>query len=324
MKVLILGGAGFYGSHVVDKFLDENWEVIVVDALLMGNKLSEAAKRKIEFVEKSSEAPPLLSQLAKTANCIINLASVVGVDVVSENELRQMDNEVNIIKASVEASLSNRKIPIIYTSSSSVYGSMNQGVAAMESMPIAGCSSYSIAKAWGEKYYKCFSEKEKVHVSVVRPFNLYGPRQDTRMVIPRFIEAAITGNKLCVYGDGKQTRDFTYVKDGANALFQLAVSAVESSTTPYQELNCCTGKETAIGELAKLIFESVNNNASEVIFKDVPITRKDYEVARRFGDNTLFKKLTGINYITSLSEGLNECIKFRQSQEDLFPAQRAR
>lgn len=322
MKALILGGGGFYGSHVVDKFLDENWEVIVVDSLSMGNKICEAAKRKIEFVERSAEESNLLNQLATEADCIINLASVVGVDVVTENELRQMDNEVNIIKASVQASLNNRKIPIIYTSSSSVYGSMNQGIAAKESMPIAGCSSYSIAKAWGEKYYKCFSEKENVHVSVVRPFNLYGPRQDTRMVIPRFIEAAIKGNKLCVYGDGTQTRDFTYVKDGAEALYRLAVSAVESISAPYQELNCCTGKETTIGELARVICETVDNSASEIIFKDVPIARKDYEVARRFGDNSLFKKLTGINSITSLPEGLKECIKFSESQEESFPQQR--
>ncbi|MBX9786319.1 MAG: NAD-dependent epimerase/dehydratase family protein [Alphaproteobacteria bacterium] len=314
MKVLILGGAGFFGSHVVDKFLEKGWDVIVLDTLSMGNKLSGEAQRKVEFVEKNAEDTKLVKQLAKKATGIVNFASVVGVDIVTENELKQMDNEVNIIKATVDASLSYNKLPIIYTSSSSVYGSMNQGHAANEGMPIAGSSSYSIAKAWGEKYYKCFSEKEDVYISVVRPFNLYGPRQDTRMVIPRFIEAAMTGKNLCVYGDGTQTRDFTYVEDGSEAIYQLFTSAIEGKYRLYQELNCCTGQETTISNLASIITDLVKSQKSQIAYEELPPTRKDYEVNRRFGDNSLFKQLTNIKELTSLQEGLIKCISFWQSQ----------
>jgi len=315
MKVLILGGAGFFGSHVVDKFLEKGWDVVVLDTLSMGNKLSDEAQRKIEFVEKSAEDVKLVKQLAKNTSGIVNLASVVGVDIVTENELRQMDNEVNIVKATVSASLSDNKLPIIYTSSSSVYGSMNQGVAANEAMPIAGSSSYSIAKAWGEKYYKCFSEKEGVYTSVIRPFNLYGPRQDTRMVIPRFIEAAMTAKNLCVYGDGTQTRDFTYVEDGSEAIYQLFTSMIEGKCRLYQELNCCTGQETTISKLANIVTDLVKGPKSQIAYEELPPARKDYEVNRRFGDNSLFKKLTNIKELTPLQEGLKNCISFGQSQK---------
>lgn len=318
MKILVLGGAGFFGSAVTEKFLEYGHNVVIVDNLCMGNKLSFETMKKVEFHENDAGCMELIPKLAKKVDGIVNLASVVGVDVVTENELRQMDNEVDIIRASVKASSSNDKLPIIYASSSSVYGSMNQGIAAYEKMPIAGSSSYSIAKAWGEKYYKCCSEKEGINVIVLRPFNLYGKKQDARMVIPRFINAALSETDLTVYGDGKQTRDFTYVDDVAESIVNMMEKAQGSQLAPYQEINCCTGVETTIATIAQMVIELTGSRQSKIIYETLPSSRKDYEVQRRFGDNNLFRKITRRNTFTSLDKGLSEVISFWKSEREFL------
>ncbi len=308
MKVLVVGGAGFYGSHVVEAFLNQGWDVTAIDFLSNGNKLPDHIKANIDFKARDAREPGLLKVLARDANGIVNLASVVGVDNVISNSTKQMDNEVEIVRAVFEASKSNNKCPVIYASSSSVYGSMNQGIAAFEDMPISGSSSYSIAKAWGEKYAKCQAESENINVTVIRPFNLYGPRQDNRMVIPRFIEAGLAGNNLKVYGDGMQTRDFTYVKDGAEAIVKLLTIRVnKEDSSNFRVLNISTGQEGTIRALAEQVIE-LTNSKSKLEFHEMPPERYDYEVSRRFGDPTQFFKFTNLKHLTTLKEGLQQIL----------------
>lgn len=308
MKILIIGGAGFYGSHVVEAFLAHGYDVTVVDFLSHGNKIPAQILDNVDFHERDAREPGLLKKLAHGADGIVNLASVVGVDNVISNSTKQMDNEVNIVRAVFEASTANNKCPVLYASSSSVYGSMNQGLAASENMPIAGSSSYSIAKAWGEKYAKCQAESENISVTVIRPFNLYGPRQDNRMVIPRFIEASLAGRNLKVYGDGMQTRDFTYVKDGAEAIVNLLTRmGKDKSPERFSVLNVSTGQEGTIKALAEHIIE-LTGTASKLEFQKLPLERYDYEVNRRFGDPTQFLAATELKHLTTLKEGIQHIL----------------
>lgn len=310
MNILVLGGAGFLGSHVVDALLQNGHNVQVVDLLMQGNKLSDTARQAVALhVIDGANHQDVLARCER-ADVIINLASIVGVDVVARKAVAQMENEIELVRASNLLSMAFDDCPIVYASTSAVYGTNQNGVAVQEFDSCNCHSSYAVAKLWGEHFLKTSSRERGSSVAVIRPFNLYGPRQDTRMVIPRMCESAVRGEALMVLGNGEQTRDFTWVLDAAQGVANLCESIV--STPVCASFNVCTGKETTIAELARMVIAAADST-SELKFVPVPEEREAFEVERRFGNPTAWHEKTSFVNATELHQGLPITVAYTRS-----------
>ena len=217
-KFLITGGAGFIGSHLSER-LSKNAQVIVFDNLYQGNKLN--LNRNIKLVKSDVRNRKMLEKYSKNCNAIFHLAAIIGVDIVAKNKVENMNVEFDGLRNICEIAKKNKVKKIIYASSSGVYGKLNYENKVKENAIIAPNSGYAMAKRSGEIYLKNFSKENNIHCASIRLFNVYGKRQDTRMVIPRFVELAKKNKNIEIYGDGKQTRDFTHINDCIKTFVRL-------------------------------------------------------------------------------------------------------
>tara|TARA_B100000989_G_C19508556_1_gene457737 strand:- start:721 stop:1644 length:924 start_codon:yes stop_codon:yes gene_type:complete len=296
MKILVTGGAGFIGSHLVDKLLYKGYEVIVVDNLLRGNKLVNSSN--INIINEDITKQGVLENLTKNCDIIFHLAAFLGVDEVAKNPILTMETEVigtfNIINAAIK----NNVKKIVYASTSGVYGKTDIEHAVNENFDVSPSSSYAIAKRYNEIYLKSVNLKYNIDTFSLRYFNIYGPRQDNRMVIPRFFEQAMNNKDIIVYGNGMQTRDFTFVNDTVEATIEVGLKCTGSEI-----INIAKGKEITMLELADKI-KSITNSKSEIKLVENPSFRKDYEVEKRYGSSEKLFKLIGKKPDISLDDGL--------------------
>ncbi|MDC3131571.1 NAD-dependent epimerase/dehydratase family protein [Pelagibacteraceae bacterium] len=296
MKILITGGAGFIGSHLVDKLLNLNHDVVVVDNLLRGNKLSNPSNVNLNECDVNDFDQIL--KLSKGCELIFHLAAFLGVDQVAENPVITMETETigtfNIVKAAIK----NNIPKIVYASTSGVYGKMDIDSAVNENFSVSPSSSYAIAKRYNEIYLKSIYKKYQINTYSLRFFNIYGPRQDNRMVVPRFFENAINNKDIIVFGDGKQTRDFTYIDDTIDATFKISELNIGSEI-----INIAYGKDVTMLDLATRI-KKITNSKSNIKLIPNPVFRNDYEVERRFGNSAKLAELTGFKPNTNLDKGL--------------------
>jgi UDP-glucose 4-epimerase len=298
MKILVTGGAGFIGSHLVKALVDAGHKVIVADILLRGNKIEKEVFDKIEFHNADVRNENKMIELSKGCNLIIHFAAVLGVDVVADNPVETMDTEIIGTRNICKAALLNGIDQIMYASTSGVYGHSALDQTVVETINVDPRTSYAIAKRYNEIYLAALNQEKGLNSISIRFFNIYGPRQDNRMVIPRFIEQAENNEPITVYGSGNQTRDFTYVSDAVKACMLLMENIKGSEI-----YNIANENEISILELAESIKKIINSD-SKVELVNSPSKRYDYEVGRRWGSSEkLFKK---INYkpLTTLSEGL--------------------
>jgi UDP-glucose 4-epimerase len=163
-------------------------------------------------------------------------------------------------------------------------------------------TSYAMAKRYNEIYLAALNEEKGLHTTSLRFFNVYGPRQDNRMVIPRFIEQALSGKDITVFGNGKQTRDFTYIDDTIEACIRLLTSPSGSHI-----FNIANEHEGCIEELALLI-KKLTDSTSEIKYIEAPKKRYDYEVERRVGSSQKLFDAVGYKPHTRLEEGLKKIL----------------
>ena len=219
MKILVTGGAGFIGSHLVDN-LSKNNDVIVFDNLLRGSKLIQ--NNNIVLINKNIKNFDDINIAMQNCDIVFHMAAYLGVDEVAKNPIETMETEsigtFNIINAAIK----NNVKKIIYASTSGIYGKVDIDKAVQEDFSVSPSSSYAIAKRYNEIYLKSIYQEHKIDNFSLRYFNIYGPRQDSRMVIPRFFFQALSGNDVIVYGDGKQTRDFTFIDDTIDATIDIS------------------------------------------------------------------------------------------------------
>lgn len=302
-KVLVTGGAGFIGSHLVDRLVGMNLEVVVLDNLLRGNKLSGTTLSKIEFHEGDVRDAELVNKLSKNCTYIFHLAAVLGVDIVADNPVETMEVEVEGTRNICHAAISNGVKKVLYASTSGIYGHSAIESAVTEDIVVDPRTSYAMAKRFNEIYLaSCYEEKGMASVSL-RFFNVYGPRQDNRMVIPRFIEQARSGKPLTVFGTGKQTRDFTYIDDTVEACIRLMEKGEGAEI-----VNIANESEGCIEDLAFLIRDTINKDA-KVQYIDAPKKRYDYEVERRVGSSDKLERITGFKPKIALNKGLSLLLK---------------
>jgi len=297
MKLLVTGGAGFIGSHLAERLAREGHAVTVLDNFRRGNKLPRPSLPDLEVVEGDVRDADLVARLTRGCDRVFHFAAVLGVDIVADNPTETMDTEVLGMRNVVRGALAAGVERIVYASTSGIYGKVAIEHAVDEDFDVAPASSYAIAKRYNEIYLKSVYQETRLPSVSLRFFNVYGPRQDDRMVIPRFFDQARRDADLTVYGDGRQTRDFTYVDDVVEATLRLA------DTTPGCDIyNISNNVECAIGDLAARIVALAGRG--RVAFVQPPGGRYDFEVSRRCGSSDKLFRATGFRPATPLDDGL--------------------
>jgi UDP-glucose 4-epimerase len=303
-KVLVTGGAGFIGSHLVSRLVSLGYQVVVIDSLLRGNKIEPEILSRVEFIKGDVRDQNLV--LSKSTGCeyIFHFAAVLGVDIVADNPVETMEVEVQGTYNVCHAAIVNKVKKILYASTSGIYGHSAMEQAVTETIVVDPKTSYAMAKRFNEIYLASFFEEKGLESVSLRFFNVYGPRQDSRMVIPRFIEQAHSGEDITVFGDGLQTRDFTYIDDTIEACILLM-----GKSQGAEIFNIANESEGCIKDLAESI-KKITRSSSKITFLDAPKKRYDYEVERRVGSSEKLFRATGFRPKTDLTQGLHLILNY--------------
>ena len=253
MKILVTGGAGFIGSHIVEHYQDKAEEIRVLDNLRTGY-LKNLDGLKHTFIEGSICDRELVRQAVQGVDYIFHMAALVSVPESMSKIGECIDINVNgLLNVLEEASAAGVK-KIVLASSAAIYGD-NPTVPKLEPK-----SPYAITKLDGEYYLNMFRAEGKVNTAAVRFFNVFGPRQDPKgayaAAVPIFIEKAVKGEDITVYGDGTQTRDFIYVKDIVGALTFVAEHPEVTGV-----FNAGYGGQITIEELADNIIKAAGSSS---------------------------------------------------------------
>ena len=299
MNVLVTGGAGFIGSHLVERLVQDKHCVTVLDNLLRGNKIPKRVQARITFIEGDVRDTKLVYESMKDMDVVYHFAAVLGVDVVADFPVETMDVEIIGTRNVIEAMHAHGVKQLFYASTSGIYShSAIVKTALSEEVLVDPRTSYAMAKRYNEIYLASHFEEKGVNTVALRFFNVYGERQDNRMVIPRFLEQAEANLPLTVFGNGKQTRDFTYIDDVIESCIRL------QETKGFHIVNIANEQEWTIRELAETIIKNTGSS-SEITYVDAPKKRYDYEVERRIGSSDKLFNLIGFKPKTSLTQGIN-------------------
>jgi len=305
-KILITGGAGFIGSHIVCKMLKAGYSVHILDNFSTGKRTNIPINENITLFEGDTRDPLMVNKAVRGCSVIVHLAAIVGVDEVIAQPLHTVEVESIGTYHIVQAAKAYGVKKILYASSSAVYKPVENDQGSIESDDLGLVSTYAIAKRLNERYLSALTKTDQISVNCLRFFNIYGERQDTRMVIPRFFDQAINHQPIEIFGDGYQTRDFTSVNDVSEAIYRLIQRPTLSGT-----FNISRGQETTIAELATLI-KKVTNSRSEIVTLRHPSARETFRVNRRIGNNNKLFAATGFRPEIRLLDGLKACFKKEQ------------
>ncbi len=304
-KILVTGGAGFIGSHLVEKLLDLGAEVTVIDTMLCGNKIAHLQGRKnLSVHELDVNDIPGIKPLFKGQDMVFHLAAVVGVEETQDEPVKLLNVEVVGTSVIIALAAENKVKRFIFASSSEVYGDSAKPM--VEEGPYNPKSTYALTKLVGEHFCAAYYQKFALEYTALRYFNSYGPRQDERFVLSRFVKRALAGQELYVYGDGKQTRDFTYIDDTVSVT--LLVSIMKEGAC--QTLNVGTGQALSIIDLAKLVLKHTGlTDKVKISFVDYDKRRsREIEVFSRLANIDRATRLLQYRPSTSLDEGMEKCI----------------
>lgn len=307
MKTVVTGGAGFIGSNLVGVLLEEEHEVIVIDDLSTGKRenLKNLLDRKsIAFIQGSITDLNFLTEFFKDVECVFHQAAIPSVQRSVEDP--QATNEANV-NGTLNVLIAARDCgveKVIYASSSSVYGD-TPTLPKREDMEPNPKSPYAVSKLAGEYYCRVFSEVYGLKTVCLRYFNVYGPQQDPHSeyaaVIPRFIKRVLEHKSPIIYGDGTQTRDFTFVKDVAHANLRAMEQDIEGV------FNIACGEQISVNELALTLMELVGVEL-EVVY-EVP---RPGDIKDSLADISLAKEKLKYRPAYSLAEGLEVTVRWFQ------------
>jgi UDP-glucose 4-epimerase len=322
MKVFITGGAGFIGSHLAERLLDDGVKVLALDNLSTGsieNIEHLKGNPHFRYAIDSVMNEPVVAELIDRVDVVFHLAAAVGVRLIVESPVNTI--ETNVHGTEMVLKLANKKKKkVIVASTSEVYGKSNEVPFNEEADLVLGATtkgrwSYACSKAIDEFLALAYHKEKHLPVVVVRFFNTVGPRQTGRygMVVPNFVKQAVLGHPITVYGDGKQSRCFTYVTDVIDALVKLA----EHEDAVGQVFNIGNDREeVTILDLAQRV-KKRTKTASEIVF--VPYD-KAYEegfedMPRRVPDLTKVRKLIGYEPRVQLDEILDRVMDYFTSDK---------
>lgn len=302
-RVLVTGGAGFVGSNLASRLVDIGAHVVVLDNFFTGYK-ENLAGLPVELVEGDVEDPLLVRRLVSSVEYVFHLA-VRNIIVSTKEPVKDFTTNVGGTINVLEACLAEKSHikRLVYTSSVSVYGNARY-LPVNEDDPKIILNPYAAGKLSAENYCMAYFETYGLPVSIVRYSNVYGPNQRPENpycgVISKFISNALAGAPLRIYGDGEQTRDFTYVDDAVEATIRAAL------VSPGLVFNVGSGVETSINTLARLIIEETGSQ-SEIQYVD---KRDIDDVRRRVVNIELARHFLRWSPMVSLRDGIKRTVEW--------------
>lgn len=309
-KVLVTGADGFIGSHLTEELVKKGYEVkafVFYNSFNTWGWLDSLEKNVMEHVEVFTgdiRDPHGVKTAMIGCDAVFHLAALIGIPFSYHSPGAYVDTNIigtlNVLQAARELETER----VLVTSTSEVYGTA-QYVPIDEKHPFQGQSPYSATKIGADRLAESFYRSFNLPVSIVRPFNTYGPRQSARAVIPTIITQLLAGEAEIKLGSLTPTRDFNFVKDTANSY----ISIYESDKTIGEEINIATGEEISIGELAHELIKQINPKA-RIVCDEERLRPDKSEVNRLLGSNEKIKRLTSWKQNWTFSEGISETIKW--------------
>ncbi|MDA1195153.1 MAG: SDR family NAD(P)-dependent oxidoreductase [Planctomycetota bacterium] len=253
MRACVTGGAGFIGSHLVERLAGDGWSVCVLDDLSSGRAENVAAAPGAELIVGDVRDPAAIRSAAKGADVVFHLAALASVQRSLEHPHEVIDVNMGGTLAVLEAARAQGVRRVVLASSSSIYGD-TPTLPKCERMPIAPRSPYAASKAGAEALMHAYRRTFGLETAILRFFNVYGPRQPHGSryagAIPIFLSACLDDRPCTLYGDGEQTRDFTYVEDVVDAVVRAASA---EGTAVAEPINIGAGQRHPLRELLALI-----------------------------------------------------------------------
>jgi len=318
--VLVTGGAGFIGSHLVERLLSDGKSVVVIDDLSTGrleNLRAVTGHAGLRVIQAKISACSELNELVGKANIIYHLAAAVGVDLVVRSPIHVLQTNLHETEVLLEAA-STKNVPVLLSSTSEVYGKSQRTAFSEEDDLLIGPPhqtrwGYACSKLMDEFLALAYARERHLPAIIARLFNTVGPRQTGRygMVLPRFIEAARTGQPLKVYGDGLQTRCFCYVADTVEALLRLS----HCPTACGQVFNIGSTEEVSILDLAHLVVKTLGASSRIQFVPYAEAYAPGFEDMRR--RKPVVEKLaaiTGFRPATALKEIVRLTVESRRAE----------
>jgi len=320
-NILVTGADGFIGSHLVESLLIKGYKV---KAFCFYNSngsrgwldtISSDVGSNVDFVLGDIRDANCVKEAMRGCDLVYHLAALIAIPYSYRAPSSYIDTNIhgtlNVVQAARDIGVER----VVHTSTSEVYGTA-EFVPITEKHPLVGQSPYSASKIGADQIALSYWRSFSTPISIIRPFNTYGPRQSNRAVIPTIISQIASGSREIKLGSLIPTRDFNYVKDTCDAFIEIA----SSPETIGRVINAASNFEISIGDTAKLIASLMNSDLPLV--SDVNRTRPEKsEVNRLFGDNSLLKELTGwkpkFSGIEGFKRGLTKTIEWFQDEKNL-------
>jgi len=316
-KLLVTGADGFIGSHLVEKLIDRGYHVkafVYYNSFNSWGWLDTFPKNLLNHIEIFSgdvRDPNGVKKAVQGCSAVFHLAALVGIPYSYHSPDSYVDTNIKGTLNILQACRDYKVERILITSTSEVYGTAKY-VPIDEKHPLQGQSPYSATKIGAEKIAESFYRSFDMPITIVRPFNTYGPRQSARAIIPTVITQLLSGKRIIKIGSSKPTRDFNYVKDVVNAFYQI----YNSQKTIGRVINIATQTELSIRDLVQKIKNQIEPEAKIIIDKK-RIRPEKSEVNRLLGSNELIKSITNWNPQFTIDKGLKETICWFKEEKNL-------
>lgn len=317
-KCLVTGADGFIGSHLTEELVKTGYEV---KAFVYYNSfntwgwldtLPASVMSHVEVFQGDIRDPHGVKEAMKGCDVVFHLAALIAIPFSYHSPDAYVDTNIkgtlNILQATRELNIER----VLVTSTSEVYGTA-QYVPIDEKHPYQGQSPYSATKIGADRLAESFYRSFNLPVTIVRPFNTYGPRQSARAVIPTIITQLLAGKEEIKLGSLTPTRDFNYVKDTANGFIEI----YKSDKTIGEEINIATQQEISIGELTNELISQINPSA-RIVCDEQRLRPEKSEVNRLLGSNEKILRLTNWKPNYTFSQGIAETIEFLKTNMDKY------
>lgn len=309
----VTGGAGFIGSHVVDQLVQSGARAVVIDDLSVGRRENLAAanasgRARLEALDVCDF--DAVRRALKDCDTVLHLAvQCLRLSLADPMRVHEVNatGTLQVLRAAREVGATR----FVYVSSSEVYGSAIDEVSPIrESDPLLPTTPYGASKAAGELYTESFQRAYGLATTVVRPFNSFGPRSHAQgaygEVIPRFVARVLGGTAPLIFGDGKQTRDFTFVEDTARGI----IAAATSERSIGRAVNIARGREITITEVATAVARVLGRPELTAIYEPA----RPADVRRHLADTSLAQELLGYDAAVDFDEGLRRYVGWVREQ----------
>jgi NAD dependent epimerase/dehydratase len=316
-KILVTGADGFIGSHLTEALVESGYDVRAFVYYNSFNSygwldtIPKDIKNKIEFFPGDIRDHNGVREAMKEVDIVFHLAALIAIPFSYHSPDSYIDTNVKGTLNIIQAARDNKVKRVLVTSTSEVYGTA-QFVPITEVHPKQPQSPYSASKIGADAIADSFYRSFELPITIVRPFNTFGPRQSARAVIPTIISQLLNGAEEIKLGDTTPTRDLLFVKDTINGFLKIA----QCDELIGHEVNIATQSEISVGDLAQHLIDSINPNA-KIITDSLRLRPEKSEVFRLFGSNEKLKSFTGWSQNFTLADGLKETIDWFSKKENL-------